>query len=177
MTKPSRITITNSSSIIGFEKSGGGSWLVWDRYLTIENKRAYHIGNVCGTCAFFFERLEGANRSISAAAIAERLNTGTDIADPAFTNILSQILPTGTYYVHFPTVLPHLIAPGHPDDYFVQEQVALWGIDPFWALPHHPRVTYYRSHSLARERTSPTFRVCHSHVTSHLARSREIDTL
>ncbi|WP_375505657.1 hypothetical protein [uncultured Nostoc sp.] len=146
MTEPSRITIANSSSIIGFEKSGGGDWPVWDRYLTIENKRAYHIGNVCGTCAFFFVRLEGAKRSISATAIAERLNTGTDITDPTFTSILSQILPTGAYYVNFPTVLPRLIAPGHPDDYFVQEQVALWGIDP---LPHDPRVTYYRSHSLA----------------------------
>ena len=147
MTEPSRITIANSSSIIGFEKPGSGDWSVWDRYLTIENKRAYHIGNICGTCAFFFERLEGANRSISAAAIAERLNTGTDIASPAFISILSQILPTGAYYVNFPTVLPRLIVPGHPDDYFVQEQAALWGSDPAWDLPHDPRVTYYRSHS------------------------------
>jgi hypothetical protein len=150
MTEPNRITITNSSSIIGFEKSGGGSWLVWDRYLTIENQRAYHIGNICETCAFFFERLEGAYRSISAAAIAERLNTGTDITEVAFTSILSQILPTGVYYVHFPTVIPRLVVPGDSDDYFVKEQVVLWGIDPSYDLPHHPHVTYYRGHSQAR---------------------------
>lgn len=149
MNKPSRITIANSSSIIGFEKSGGGGWSVWDRYLTIENKRAYHIGNVCETCAFFFERLEGANHSIKAAAIAERLNTGNDIANPAFLSILSQILPTGAYYVNFPTLLPCLIAPGDKNDYFVQEQAALWGSEPLWA-PHHPHVTYYRSQSLVK---------------------------
>lgn len=143
MNEPSRITISYSSSIIGFEKSNNG----WDRYLIIGNKRAYHLGNVCGTCAFFFERLESANDSICAATIAERLNSGIDIIDPAFTSILSQILPTGTYYVNFPTVLPRLIAPGHPDDYFVQEQVALWGIDAL--PPHQPHVSYYRSHSLA----------------------------
>ncbi|MBH8553651.1 hypothetical protein I8751_14980 [Nostocaceae cyanobacterium CENA357] len=147
MNEPSRITIANSSSIIGFEKSGGGGWPIWDRYLTIENKRAYHIGNVCGTCAFFFERLEGESCSISAAAIAERLNNGTNIADPAFTSILGQILPTGVYYINFSTVLPRLIEPGDRYDYFVQEQVALWGIDA--SPPHHPRVSYYRSHSPA----------------------------
>ena len=97
MNKPSRITISYSSSIIGFEKSNNG----WDRYLKIGNERAYHIGNVCGTCAFFFERIESANDTTCATAIAERLNSGIDIIDPAFTSILSQILPTGTYYVNF----------------------------------------------------------------------------
>ncbi|MBD2683655.1 MULTISPECIES: hypothetical protein [Nostoc] len=143
MNEPSRITTSYSSSIIGFEKSNNG----WDRYLTIGNKRTYHIGNACGTCAFFFEQLESTNDTTCAAAIAERLNSGIDIIDPAFTSIWSQILPTGTYYVNFPAVLPRLITPGHPDDYFVQEQVALWGIDTL--PPRHPHVSYYRSHSLA----------------------------
>jgi hypothetical protein len=147
MNKPSRITITNSSSIIGFEKSGGGSWPIWDRYLTVENKRAYHIGNICGTCAFFFERLEGANHSIKAAAIAERLNAGIDIASPAFTSILSEILPSGAYYINFPTLIGRLIAPGAADDYFVQEEAALWGSE--W-VPHDPHITYYRSQSVVK---------------------------
>jgi len=37
------------------------------------------------------------------------------------------------------------LIPGHPDDYFVNEQVALWGIDQSWNLPHDPRVPYYRA--------------------------------
>lgn len=148
MPESTAITIANSSSIVGFEKSGDANWPVWDRYLTIENKRAYHMGNICGTCAFLFERLEGANRSISATNIAERLNSGLGITDPAFTAALSQILPTGSYRINFPTVTPHLVSPGNPDDYFTKEQVDLWGIEPFWGLPHHPRVAYYRARSL-----------------------------
>lgn len=149
MAKLRRTTVTDSSSIIGFEKAGGGAWPVWNRYLTIEGKRAYHIGNICGTCAFFFERLEGARRNLSATRIAEQLNTGTDVTDPAFDDVLSQILPVGSYFVNFPPVAPHLVNPGDSDDYFVQEQVALWGIDSFYALPHHPRVMYYRGRSIS----------------------------
>jgi hypothetical protein len=157
MTEPSRITIANSSSILSFEKPSSGPGPDFDRFLMIENKRAYHIGNICGTCEFLFERLEGANQNIPAASIAERLNTGTDIADPEFTETLSQVLPDGFYGVSFPTVLPRLVLPGDPDDYFVQEQVALWGIESFWALPHHPHVMYYRSRSLALGEHSQLF--------------------
>lgn len=157
MTESRAITVANSASIIGFEKSGSESWPVWDRYLTIENKRAYHMGNICGTCAFLFERLEGANRNISATEIAERLNSGADIADPAFIAALSQILPTGSYRINFPTLTPRLISPGNPGDYFVEEQVALWGIEPFWAFPHHPRTAYYRGRSPALGEQSQLF--------------------
>ena len=37
------------------------------------------------------------------------------------------------------------MVPGQPDDYFVNEQVALWGTNHFWNLPHDPRVPYYRA--------------------------------
>jgi hypothetical protein len=38
-----------------------------------------------------------------------------------------------------------LVAPSTADDYFSHEQVALWGIDPFWGLPHYLKTEYYRS--------------------------------
>jgi len=50
---------------IGFATQGGGHWAEWDRYITLDGKRTFHIGNVCGTCAFIFERLEGANNKVS----------------------------------------------------------------------------------------------------------------
>ena len=62
-----QICIEKSASIIGFDTIGGGNWSEWDRYLTIAGKHAYHMGNICGTCQFFFERLNGANKSIAAA--------------------------------------------------------------------------------------------------------------
>jgi len=38
-----------------------------------------------------------------------------------------------------------MVKPGEPNDYFVKEQIALWGEDTFWCLPHDPRVPYFRA--------------------------------
>jgi hypothetical protein len=43
------------------------------------------------------------------------------------------------------TVQPRLTYPSGPGDYFVDEQVATWGLRPFWGLPEHPRTPYYRT--------------------------------
>ena len=45
----SKTTVTDSASIIGFATEGGGDWPEWDRYLTINETKAFHIGNVCGS--------------------------------------------------------------------------------------------------------------------------------
>jgi hypothetical protein len=140
----SQLTVTDSESILGFETEGGGSWKVWDRYLTIDGKKAFHIGNVCGTCSFFFERLEGANQSINAPDAIEKLNSGLGSLDPSVVKALSCIIPDGVYGVLFQRVYPTLVQPGAKDDYFGKEQVALWGIEPFWGMPHFPKTEYYR---------------------------------
>ena len=69
----SSLKIEKSDSIISFQTTGGGTWEVWDRYLTIDGEKAYHIGNVCGTCSFFFERLGGANKSVSPIEVIKDL--------------------------------------------------------------------------------------------------------
>ena len=79
--KTTRITVENSASILAFESTGSEYYKKWDRFLTVEGKPAYHIGNTCGTCAFFFERLEGANQSISPTEISDRLRQGLKYLD------------------------------------------------------------------------------------------------
>jgi hypothetical protein len=138
------IPLGSDSSAIGFETAGGGGWPVWDRYLTLEGRRAYHIGNICNTCAFFFTRLEGANHSVSAEEVAERLEAGIQLLDQPWLEGVGRILPTGQYYPWFHNVRSALVNLGTPHDYFGTDQVSLWGIDPFWGLPHHPRTEYYR---------------------------------
>jgi len=51
------ITVSGSRSQIGFETAGNGAWPAWDRYLTLGGRRAYNLGNICGTCRFLFDRL------------------------------------------------------------------------------------------------------------------------
>lgn len=136
--------ISNSKSKIGFTTEGGGDWEVWDRFVTLEGKKAYHIGNVCGTCTFFFERLEGANQSINPENVADQLNQGITKIDSALLEKISKIFPNGDYQVILQEVQTRLITPGHKGDYFKEEQTKLWGIDGFWGMPHYPKTEYYR---------------------------------
>jgi hypothetical protein len=136
--------VTGSSSIIGFATEGDGSLTGFDRYLTVEGNKAFHIGNVCGTCSFFFERLEGANQSVDVEAIVGNLNRGITELGPPVIPALALIVPDGTYKVLLQEIHPYLVKPGESADYFANEQVSLWGIDGFWGMPHFPKTEYYR---------------------------------
>jgi hypothetical protein len=138
--------VAGDSSAIEFEHEGGGAWPVWDRFLKVRGKRAYHMGNVCDTCSFFFQRLEGATERVSpeSEALAERLRSGVATLDGSLLGASDLLLPSGEYDVLLLELTPRLVFPGQDDDYFVNEEPALWGVDAFWALPHNPRVPYYR---------------------------------
>lgn len=138
------IQITDSKSILSFETEGGTYCEVWDRYIAIEGKKAFHIGNVCGTCSFFFERLEGANKSIDPEKVVKALNKGVRKIKTSFLDDLKKIIPDGKYIVLLSEVLPVLTYPGDEKDYFSHEQVELWGMDAFWGMPHFPKTEYYR---------------------------------
>jgi hypothetical protein len=145
-------SIKNSTSILAFETAGGGDWDEWDRYITIEGKKAFHIGNICGTCEFFFERLSGANQGISPKEVSKAFQTGISKLDSDLLSKVSLILPNGDYEVSLIEVNPKLVDLGAEGDYFSNEQVQVWGIDGFWGLPHYPKTKYYRS--LTKELTS-----------------------
>ena len=139
-----RTTISGSKSVLAFETTGGGSWEVWNRYISVEGKKAYEIGNVCGTCGFYFERMEGANRSIHAADAIDALNRGLSSIDETAVGKLKEIVPDGPYVLVLGTVQPTLCKPGDETDYFSREQVDSWGVDRFWGFPHNPKTEYYR---------------------------------
>jgi hypothetical protein len=139
------ITTGSDQSRVGFTTEGGGDWLVWDRYLTIDGKKAFHLGNICQTCSILFERLGGANSAVSVSEAADALRAGVkSIKDPVV-DLIGLGLPTDDYTTCLVDLRLHAVRPGDNDDYFVKEQPALWGIDGFWDLPHDPRVPYYRA--------------------------------
>lgn len=143
--KTTRITVKDSVSVLAFASTGNEYCKKWDRFLTVEGKAAYHIGNTCDTCAFFFERLEGANQSISPTEISDRLRQGLKHLDESMLVKIKSILPDGEYVASLLEVLPVRVIPGAASDYFSHEQIELWGTDGFWNLPHHPRTEYYRT--------------------------------
>lgn len=92
-----KINVQGSKSPLGFATKGGGSWKVWDRFITIEGKDAYHLGNICGTCSFFFQRLSGASQSLNPREFQNELSSGlTGLTDPQAA-VLSELLPDGAY--------------------------------------------------------------------------------
>jgi hypothetical protein len=114
------------------------------RYLRLDNKQAYEVGNGCGTCQFWFTRLEGANHNISVDELRQRLTEGLTSATDVAVERFSGVLGTDRYLVLLMDILPRLVEPNAPDGYFAAEQTGLWGIDGFWGLPHYPKVPYYR---------------------------------
>ncbi len=136
---------TNAGSRIGFQTEGGGSWPAWDRFITLDGKKAHHIGNICGTCPFIFERQEGANDKISPAELSNSLRQGITSVDDAIARTVMAILPAGAYKILLVSCIPRLIIPSKKGDYFFEEQIQLWGIDPFWGVPHYAKNEYYRT--------------------------------
>ena len=120
------------------------TWEVWDRFIAVNGQNIYHIGNVCGTCSFFFEKLLDNKKSINPKETIEKLNFGLDSIDDNVIDILKEIIPIGFYEIALLTINPKLAAVGQAGDYFAKEQVDLWGKDGYDGVPHSPKVNYYR---------------------------------
>lgn len=141
----STVKSSSSESRIGFATEGGGNWPAWDRFITLDGKKAYRIGNICGTCSFFFERLDGANDKVSPTELSQRFKTGLTKLEDDVLQTVAAALPAGDYIALLLQFVPKLVQPSGPGDYFCEEQVALWGVDTFYGLPHHTKTEYYRT--------------------------------
>jgi hypothetical protein len=133
--------VETSKSLLSFESEKA---LASPRYLTLRDRRAFEIGNLCNTCSFWFERLEGANDKVDVGALADRLAVGLTSLEDEVTSALLKLVPVSEYRVALLRISPRLVVPGDESDYFCHEQLENDGIDGFWGLPHSPRVTYYR---------------------------------
>jgi hypothetical protein len=142
------VTGTHSSSRIGFATEGNENWPVWDRFITVDGKKAHYIGNVCGTCEFLFERLEGANTKISPETISNQCRDGISSLNTPVLNAVTALLPAGEYKALLLSCEPRLIVPSRAGDYFFEEQLELWGLDSFWGVPHYTKNEYYRTEIL-----------------------------
>lgn len=139
------VVSTQTDSRIGFQAEGTASWAVWDRYITLDGKRAHYLGNICGTCPFVFERREGANDKFSPAEMSNSLMAGVSSIEEALTSASMKALPAGAYKALLLSCIPRLIVPSKKGDYFFEEQIQLWGVDPFWGVPHYAKNEYYRT--------------------------------
>lgn len=125
--------------VVTFPTTGGGGGAVWDRFLAVNGVNAYAIGNVCGTCPFWFER-QGQSVPIEMADLRARLAVGIETTDDPIVDRFASLLPDGAYAVALLEIAPQRVTPGSAEDYFTHE---LW---QGWSDPdsEDPGTDYYR---------------------------------
>lgn len=148
------------------------------RHLTVGGIPAYEVGNACGTCEFWFTRLEGASAtgSIAESVDATRVALADGIAslDDLVVEQFARVLADGRYLVLLLDVEPRLVEPDDSASYFHDEQVALWGIDPVTGVPHDPATPYYRLPDTSIDATRSLFEFL---VPLHPPSDLDADTL
>jgi len=150
-----KITIDNSSDIITFEVPKTDSVFgSWERYITVDGNRIFHTGNVCSTCSVFFDRLAELNQDSYAKIntlkknVVNTLNEGIQTLDQSIIDSLKLIMPNGEYDVLLSKIIPKLVHPGKPGDYFIEERAQLLG--PYFKSyggDSFPQTEYYRTRS------------------------------
>lgn len=95
----------------------------------------FHIGNVCGTCAFFFHQLKyDIKGSYTVDGLRENLNNGITSLNDDLLHTLSNLLPVekledkvcGEYEVLLLEINPYITRFNGKGDYFTEEQSKLW---------------------------------------------------
>jgi len=115
-----------------------------DRRLRLDGVDAFDLSFWCGTCPLLFERLGGANETLSNDKMQSLLNRGLTSIDRKVIKAASKILPKGRYLPMLLSVDPILVMPFSEGDYFANEQVVHRGVEPFWGMPHNAHTPYYR---------------------------------
>ena len=140
------VTVTDSRPVFQFNSTGTKSWTRWDRFIVLNDEPAFHIGNICNTCDFFFKRLAVPPQSIDTPAdIAALLNSGLKTLEDSPCRQIAAVLPRGRYQPVLSSGVPRHVRPGDDNDYFVREQVALWnGVESSVHEPYDPGTDYYR---------------------------------
>lgn len=151
-TAPARTLGVKSGGRLRFgeEETAGGAW-AGRRLLFVDEMPAFELSFWCGTCPFLFRRLEGSNDTVSLAETAGRLADGIKGLDDDVVDAFASLLPLGEYVPLLLAIQPRLLRPVQTGDYYAEDQMATWGLEPFWGLPESPRTPYYRTFETAVE--------------------------
>ena len=119
--------VENPSSRITFETTGGNTWKVWDRFISLDNEKMYHMGNICGTCEFFFKsQSKSLEVNFNQKLLIDALNNGNIELTKDTAEELSKIIPDGNYLVLKTVIKPEIVTDTSNNNYFQKEQRETW---------------------------------------------------
>lgn len=114
------------------------------RRLALDGSSVFELSLWCGTCPAMVNRLSQPDAGDLKVANVS-LDSGLSRIDDNVVSAYGKVLPESTYTVLLLELHPKLISPGGPQDYFVEEQVTTWGIDPVIGSAEPAGTPYYRS--------------------------------
>ncbi len=135
--------VRNKQPVVTFPTTGGGDRKVWWRFLALRGEPIFEIGNVCGTCEFWFRRLEPEAEPVDIDCLQQALTAGITGLDKDVVDAFERLLDSGTYRVVLLQFVPQLVEPGSTADYFTNEQKAGWPENGDEG-PNDPGTPYYR---------------------------------
>jgi len=122
-----------------------------ERHLMIGDDPAYLVKDTgCDTCRYVFTKVmpgQHLNDALPEGTYRQLSNLLSNMTSMPSTEILARIgsvLPRGDYSIALSAFVPLLVIPGGEDDYFSEEAVATWGLDPYFGIGHCPQTPYYR---------------------------------
>lgn len=140
--------LSSTAEIVTFPTPDGDSDEAWFRFLALRGERVFEIGNICGTCQFWFRRLEGQAAPIDVAALDSKLANGLTTLDPEVVDAFAALLQVGAYHIALFRLVPLRVELGSAGDYFAHEQLAAWPdlllTWPDYEPPPDPGTAYYR---------------------------------
>ncbi len=146
------------TKVITTFKNGAGTGVV---HFQLNEAREWHLmlGDdpaylaayaMCDTCRYVFTKVmpgQFLSEAVPAGAyqrISEQLSNVASMPSNEVLQAIGSIIPGGDYSVVLAQFKPLLVVPGGEDDYFSEEAVATWGLDPYFGIGHCPETPYYR---------------------------------
>ena len=137
--------------IVGFDRSrtSGPEYKtdnnLWYAGVTVNGKRVFQYGSPCGTCGIVFKKISSPADRVSDAEAVDLLGELDHMPSEFALRRLARTLAPGTYYLAVVEARLRQIVPGTPDDYFANEVVRLFGLEPpEYERPQDPGTQYYR---------------------------------
>ncbi|MEZ5693222.1 MAG: hypothetical protein R3D99_05165 [Altererythrobacter sp.] len=131
-------------SPLQFTKSCPGFAPAWYRFLKLDGRHVLLLGNVCGTCGFFFERIDAVNGGMNFPDLQLRLAKGLVELDDDAIKTLLQVMPKSEYIIGLLRLKVEKVNPLGNNDYFAVEQESYNGGSYYNEPPHDPQAKYFR---------------------------------